>query len=221
MTRKQFPAVPREGSGMSYARTSAGVVAVTVIAAVIAGCSGSSSGAHSGSGSTAPVRANPAPTESNPPGDIPDNQVFVAYRPTGGFTGFTVKVPEGWARTDKGGATVFTDKLNSVTITTATASTAPTVASVNSTVVQQLSGRVTKFASPKVSQVTRKAGPVVLLTYQGDSARDPVTGKVVRDAFERYAFARQGHEVDLTLSGPVNADNVDPWRTVSDSFAWR
>ncbi|NEC88077.1 hypothetical protein [Streptomyces sp. SID12501] len=206
---------------MSYARTSAGVVAVTVVAAVIAGCSGSSSGAHSGSGSTAPVRANPAPTESNPPGDIPDNQVFVAYRPTGGFTGFTVKVPEGWARTDKGGATVFTDKLNSVTITTATASTAPTVASVNSTVVPQLSGRVTKFASPKVSQVTRKAGPVVLLTYQGDSARDPVTGKVVRDAFERYAFSRQGHEVDLTLSGPVNADNVDPWRTVSDSFAWR
>ncbi|MDX3746476.1 hypothetical protein PV734_07730 [Streptomyces sp. AK08-02] len=206
---------------MSYARTSAGVVAMMVVAAVIAGCSGSSSGAHTGSGSTTPVRANPAPTESNPPGDIPDNQVFVPYQPSGTFTGFTVKVPEGWARTDKGGATVFTDKLNSVTITTATASATPTVASVNNTVVPQLSGQVTKFASPKVSQVTRTAGPVILLTYQGDSARDPVTGKVVRDAFERYAFYRQGHEVDLTLSGPVNADNVDPWRTVSDSFAWR
>ncbi len=44
---------------------------------------------------------------------------------------------------------------------------------------------------------------------------------MVRDAFERYVFYRQGHKVDLTLSGPVNADNVDPWRTVSDSFAWR
>ncbi|MFF1542260.1 hypothetical protein [Streptomyces sp. NPDC058291] len=206
---------------MSYVRNSAGVVAVTVIAAVIAGCSGSSSGAHSGSGSTAPAPVAAAPTESNPPGDIPDNQVFVAYRPTGGFTGFTVKVPEGWARTDRGGTTVFTDKLNSVTIRTATASTAPTVASVKNTVVPQLSGHVKKFASPKVSQVTRKAGRVVLLTYRGDSAKDPVTGKVVRDAFERYAFYRQGHEVDLTLSGPVNADNVDPWRTVSDSFAWR
>ncbi|MBP5898089.1 hypothetical protein QBB33_22950 [Streptomyces scabiei] len=206
---------------MSYVRHSAGIVAVTVIAAVIAGCGGSSSGAHSGSGSTAPAQATPVPTESNPPGDIPDNQVFVAYRPTSGFTGFTVKVPEGWARTDKGDGTVFTDKLNSVTITTATASTAPTVTSVQKTVVPQLSRAVPKFASPKVSQVTRMAGPVVLLTYQGDSARDPVTGKVVRDAFERYAFYRQGHEVDLTLSGPVNADNVDPWRTVSDSFAWR
>lgn len=206
---------------MSYARNSACIVAVTLIAAVIAGCSGSSSGAQSGSGSTAPARATPAPTESNPPGDIPDNQVFVAYRPTGGFSGFTVKVPEGWARTDKGGTTAFTDKLNSVTITTATASTSPTVTSVKNTVVPQLSRQVQKFASPKVSQVTRKAGPVVLLTYQGDSAKDPVTGKVVRDAFERYALYRQGHEVDLTLSGPVNADNVDPWRIVSDSFAWR
>ncbi|MER7189508.1 hypothetical protein [Streptomyces flaveolus] len=211
---------------MSYKRTSAGLVAVTVVATVIAGCSGSSSGTHSGSGSAAPAQAapaqaTPAPTESNPPGDIPDNQVFVAYRPTGGFTGFTVKVPEGWARTDKGGTTVFTDKLNSVTIATAHAPTAPTVTSVKDTVVPRLRGQVSRFASPKVSQVTRKAGPVVLLTYQGDSAKDPVTGKVVRDAFERYAFYQKGHEVDLTLSGPVNADNVDPWRIVSDSFAWR
>ncbi|MFJ4789953.1 hypothetical protein [Streptomyces sp. NPDC088794] len=206
---------------MSYARKSAGVVVVTVIAAVIAGCSGSSSGTASGSGSTASAGGNPAPTESNPPGDIPDNQVYVAYRPTGGFTGFTVKVPEGWARTDKGRTTVFTDKLNSVTITTATAVTAPTAASVTNTVVPQLQAQTIKFSSPKVSQVERRAGSVVLLTYQGDSATDPVTGKVVRDAFERYAFHRQGHEVDVTLSGPVGADNVDPWRAVSDSFAWR
>lgn len=132
-----------------------------------------------------------------------------------------MKVPEGRARTDKGGTTVFTDKLNSVTITTAAASTAPTVTSVSNTVVSQLRAQTTKFTSPKVSRVDRHAGSTVLLTYQGDSATDPVTGKVVRDAFERYAFHRQGHEVDLTLSGPVGADNVDPWRTVSDSFAWR
>jgi len=24
----------------------------------------------------------------------------------------------------------------------------------------------------------------------------------------------------LTLSGPVGADNVDPWRIVTDSLAW-
>ncbi|MER7923195.1 MULTISPECIES: hypothetical protein [unclassified Streptomyces] len=209
---------------MAPARTPA-AVGLALVAVVITGCS--SSGSHAASATTAaPVGggnapASPAPTESNPPGDIPDNQVYVAYRPTGGFTGFTVKVPEGWARTGQGATTVFTDKLNTVRVTTATASAAPTVGSVTNTVVPQLKTQVAKFAGPKATEVTRHAGRVVRLTYQGDSAKDPVTGKVVRDAFERYAFYRQGHEVDLTLSGPVNADNVDPWRIVSDSFAWR
>ncbi|MGW4980031.1 hypothetical protein [Streptomyces mirabilis] len=216
---------------MARVRTvrSLGVVGLVLAAAVTAGCSGSSSGppaashASSGSGSgsatTAGAGAAPAPTESNPPGDIPDNQAYVAFRPSGGA--FTVKVPEGWARTGQGGATVFTDKLNRVEIATASASSAPTVTSVGSEVVPRLRGQVPKFDGPKVSQVNRHAGSAVLLKYQGDSAADPVTGKVVRDAFERYAFYRQGHEVDLTLSGPVNADNVDPWRIVTDSFSWK
>jgi hypothetical protein len=37
---------------------------------------------------------------------------------------------------------------------------------------------------------------------------------------ERYEFWRAGREVVLTLAGPVDADNVDPWRTVSDSLRW-
>ncbi|MFD5536477.1 hypothetical protein ACFWIJ_01130 [Streptomyces sp. NPDC127079] len=202
------------------------VVGLTFVAAVTTGCSGS--GSHAGSGGPASGSATvsgqnqPAPTESNPPGDIPDNQAYVVYRPAGGtFTGFTVKVPEGWARTSQGGTTAFTDKLNTVRITAVSASGAPTAGSVTNTVVPRLRSQVAKFSSPKVTEVTRHAGRVVLLTYQGDSAKDPVTGKVVRDSFERYAFYRAGHEVDLTLSGPVKADNVDPWRIVSDSFTWR
>ncbi len=161
---------------MAPVRISA-AVGLALVAAVITGCSGS--GSHSGSGSTPSAsaaggggkQANPAPTESNPPGDIPDNQVYVAYRPAAGFTGFTVKVPEGWARTGQGDTTVFTDKLNTVRVTTATASAAPTVGSVTNTVVPQLKAQVPKFAAPKATEVTRHAGPVVRLTYQGDSAR--------------------------------------------------
>ncbi|MER6011852.1 hypothetical protein [Streptomyces bluensis] len=217
---------------MTYLRKSAAVAAGLVLAsAVTAGCSGAASGSGSGSGSRA-TSATPgtsstgstphaAPTETNPPGDIPDNQAYVAFQPSSGFAGFTVKVPEGWARTTKGSTTVFTDKLNRVQISPAVASAAPTVGSVTNTVVPRLRTQVPKFANPKVTVVKRKAGTAVLLTYRGDSAPDPVTGKVVRDAFERYAFYRQGHEAHLTLSGPVNADNVDPWRIVSDSFGWR
>ncbi|MGW1055774.1 hypothetical protein [Streptomyces sp. NPDC002521] len=211
----------------AHVRTSA-AVGLALVAAVTAGCSGSGSGSTTSkspppattapSSSAGSAQNNAAPTESNPPGDIPDNQVYVPLDEPG----FTLKVPEGWAQTQRDrGTTVFTDKLNTVRITALSASTAPTVGAVTNTVVPQLRGQVTKFAAPKVSEVTRHAGRVVLLTYQGDSAKDPVTGKVVRDAFERYAFYRSGHEVDLTLSGPVNADNVDPWRIISDSFAWR
>jgi len=192
-----------------------GAIAATVI---LAACSGTPAPGVSPGGPSAGV----APSQSvagaagaNPPGDIPDSQAFVAFSPAGG--GYSVKVPEGWSRASTGGATSFTDKLNKVEVA---AVAAPTVASVSSTDVSSLKATVAKFAMGKVSVVARGGGSAILLTYQGDSAPDQVTGKVVRDAFERYTFYRGGKRVDLTLSGPVNADNVDPWRTVSDSLRW-
>lgn len=71
-----------------------------------------------------------------------------------------------------------------------------------------------------VTTVDRKSGRVVLITYQSESPPSPVTGKTVAQAVERYEFAAAGREVVVTLSGPAGADNVDPWRTVSDSFTW-
>ena len=47
-----------------------------------------------------------------------------------------------------------------------------------------------------------------------------MTGKVVVQSVQRYVFYRAGVEVAITLSAPAGADNVDPWRTVTDSFAW-
>jgi hypothetical protein len=197
--------------------------AAALSAAVLAGCSEGKS--PTASGRSAPVSGGAASaptagaTETSPSGDIPDTQAYTAYQPAGG--GFTVKVPEGWARTTTATAASFTDKLNRIEITSAAAPAAPTFQSVTSQVVPVLKGQVPAFAVGKVSVVSRSAGQAVLLTYQGDTAPDPVTGKVVRDAFERYSFQRNGREVVLTLSGPVQADNVDPWRIVTDSFRWQ
>jgi hypothetical protein len=33
-------------------------------------------------------------------------------------------------------------------------------------------------------------------------------------------FTRGGRTAVLTLSGPRGADNVDPWRIVTDSLRW-
>ena len=47
-----------------------------------------------------------------------------------------------------------------------------------------------------------------------------MTGKPRTDAVERYVFFHNGQDVILTLRGPKGADNVDPWRLVTDSLRW-
>jgi hypothetical protein len=161
---------------------------------------------------------NPNAPEVNPAGDIPDNQVFVPYRAPSGD--FTVKVPEGWAQSSDGNATVFTDKLNTIRIEESTADNAPTVQSVKDNEVPQIASTSTNYEPGDVTQVSRKSGPAILVTYRADSAPDPVTGKVIHLDVERYEFYSAGKLVTLTLSGPQGADNVDPWRIVTDSFTW-
>jgi hypothetical protein len=180
----------------------------------------SSSGSTSGPppASTATASATSAATESPPPGDIPDTTVYVAYRPASGQ--YEVTVPEGWARTVSSAGVSFTDKLNSITIQTVRAA-APTVASARTAEVSQIQGSTHAFSLNGVSTVSRAAGTAVLIRYSADSQPDPVTGKVFRDAVERYEFYRNGTEAIVTLAGPAGADNVDPWRKVTDSFRWR
>ena len=56
----------------------------------------------------------PAKAEKNPPGDIPDDQVFIIYASP---LGFALKVPEGWARADRTDGVVFADKYGKVEVT--------------------------------------------------------------------------------------------------------
>jgi hypothetical protein len=163
-----------------------------------AGCGSSSSSSSSSptaTGKPAQAATTQAP-EVSPAGDIPDNQAYVRYSlPSAGFS---VKVPEGWSRTRAGAAVVFTDKLNRIRLE---------------------SGRPAARAG-RASAVQRTAGPAQKLTYTMKSAPDPVTGKVVTDAVERYVFTHGGRTAVLTLSGPKGADNVDPWKIVTDSLRW-
>jgi hypothetical protein len=186
------------------------IAAVVCAAVVAAGC-----GSSDGSGSKA---ADTNAPESSPPGDIPDNQAFVAYAPRG--ASYSVKVPEGWSQTAAGGAVSFTDKLNTVRLEQATAKATPTVAAVRQSVLPKLAQAEKGFKAGTVTTVQRKAGHAVRITYQALSKRDPVTGKARVDAVERYLFFHNGHEAVVTLSGPKGADNVDPWRIITDSLRW-
>jgi hypothetical protein len=53
------------------------------------------------------AQEQPITPEVNPPGDIPDSQVFVTYASP---VGFSIKVPEGWAMTERPDGARFTDK---------------------------------------------------------------------------------------------------------------
>jgi hypothetical protein len=179
---------------------------------VATGCGSSSS-----SGSNA-KSASPNAPEHSPPGDIPDNQAFVAYAPPG--ASYSVKVPEGWSRTTAGGAVSFTDKLNTVRLEEASAAAPPTVSAVRHALLPKLASTEKSFKAGTITMVKRKAGPAVRVTYLALGKPDPVTGKVRVDAIERYLFFHKGREAVVTLSGPKGADNVDPWRTITDSLRW-
>jgi hypothetical protein len=145
--------------------------------------------------------------------------VYVPYSPADGS--FSVTVPEGWARSDLSDGVSFTDKLNTVTVQQVNGRPEPTQDSLLGSELADIAARGSDVALGPVETVTLPAGNAIHATYAADSAPDPVTGKVTRDDAELYVFWRNGTEAMLTLSGPHGADNVDPWRTVSTSFAWR
>ena len=197
---------------MSKRAALAAGAAVVAIGAAGCGASSSSGGGHASKTATANA------PEVNPAGDIPDNQAYVAYTPPGG--GFTVKVPEGWARSSAGGAVTFTDKLNTIRVESKAAQVPLTARDARQTEVPKLASSVSGFRRGTVTAVARKAGTAVRITYLAKAKADPVTGKTGQDAVERYVFFHNGKDVILTLSGPKGADNVDPWKIVTDSVTW-
>jgi hypothetical protein len=193
-------------------RKSAALAAIAALA--IAGCGSSSS--SKGTNAAKPV--DPNAHEVSPAGDIPDDQAYVAYAPPG--AGFSVKVPEGWSRSSAGGAVTFTDKLNAIRIESAPARAPLTAASAKRTDVAKLATSVEGYKPGTVSAVHRKAGSAVRITYLAAAKPNAVTGRAGTDAVERYVFFHKGRRAILTLSGPKGADDVDPWKIVTDSLRW-
>lgn len=212
------------GCGSSSTTNSAATTSSATPTSSSAVGSGSGSG-QGGSGNSGGGQGNsaspPAPhaTEFNPPGDIPDNAVFIDHTAPGTRVHF--KVPEGWAKSSSHGVTTYTDKYNSISIEVQHNTTAPTVASARTQELPALRSSVPNLALQNITEVTRQHGSAVHVVYLLDSPPNPVTNKVVRDKAERFEFWHGGQEAILTLTGPENADNVDPWKIVSDSLQWK
>lgn len=165
-----------------------------------------------------PARENPIKPEKNPPGDIPDNQVFIDYQSP---LGFTIKVPEGWARRQTNDGVTFSDKYNIIELIVAQRIEAITLSGAKEKEIAELerTGKAVRISSVKTT--TLPSGSAIVVSYGSNSAPNPVTNKAIRLENERYFFWKGGKLVTLTLSAPFGADNADQWRLMSRSFRWR
>ena len=167
----------------------------------------------------APLRAQvPLPPEKNPPGDIPDTQVFVQYRSP---LGFSLKVPEGWSRRDAPDGASFTSAYDGVAVRVARAAARPTAASVRREQAAALEKSPAAVRVTKIAQVKLPAGPAVRIAFASNSQPNAVTGKAIRLENEQYLFWKDGRLATLTLYAPYGADNADQWRLMARSFRWR
>lgn len=165
-----------------------------------------------------PAAAETAMTpEVSPPGDIPDNQAFVPYP----GQGFVLKVPEGWARSAKGDATRFADKFNTIEVLVLPDPGAKGPEAAKESLLADLAAKGRAVAITGSAVVKTAAGPALHVTYDSNSDPNPVTTKQLREENEVYVWGHGDHMVELVLTAPKGADNVDSWKLISSSFRWQ
>jgi hypothetical protein len=212
--------------------------AASLAAILVASGCGTSSSSTTSDSSPAAAMSSPAATSAASPspqatgqaagaltgeaasasaGDIPDNQVFLTLHEKA--LGFSMKYPEGWAQKAKGDALTIQDKNNivRVAITNGPASTIASVTSEMSTLKQKEPSL--KAGAP--ATVTVSGHPAIKVTYTTTSPPNPVTGKRVKLMVDRYYFWQGGKVAVLDLGTPAGVDNVDAYRLMSESFAWK
>ena len=156
--------------------------------------------------------------EVNPPGDIPDSQVFIRFESPAGFS---LKVPEGWARADSSNQSVFSDKYNRIVLTISVLDQALDLSYGKSVLAAEIEKTAHAVKIVDVLELKMKAGNVIRIIYDSNSEPNSVTNKQVRQENERFYFANAGKLVALDLSAPKGADNVDQWKLISSSFRWK
>jgi len=152
--------------------------------------------------------------EKNPPGDIPDDQVFITYSSP---EGFSLKVPEGWPRTDLPHGARFSDKYNTIQVTVALTSSQPDATGEGAKEADEMRKSAAAVVINSVRDVKLEGGPAVAIVYKRNSEANAVTNKKIRLEAERYLVFGHGKLVTLDMTAPAGADNADQWRLMSNS----
>jgi len=203
------------GCGSSSSSTS--LAAHAPAGAQPGGSSAAGSGSAGGSAAASSPGALAADGRSAATGDIPDNQVFLVFHDAA--AGYSIKYPEGWTQRGFGGNVTFQDKNNIVHIVVSHGA-APTPAALAADLRSLRSKDPTlSFTTPATMQLGSR--PLVKSVYTTLSAPNPVTGKRVRLAVDRYAVSGSGKHAIVDLGTPRGVDNVDAYRLMIESFTWK
>ena len=167
----------------------------------------------SAAGATVAAQVPIAP-EQNPTGDIPDTQTFVTYTSPNGYT---LEVPEGWARSTQAAQVSFTSTYNAVVVDLMDARRHPRLPMHRPRSCRSLRGG---GHGAKDRAGDASGGAAIQITYTANSAPNAVTGKQVRLENESYVFFKNGKQAILTVWAPQGADNVDQWQRIAQSFRW-
>jgi hypothetical protein len=165
-----------------------------------------------------PAPEKPLTPEKNPPGDIPDNQAFVEYHSP---LGFSIEVPEGWARRQTSEGVKFSDKYNTIALAVSQRAEPLSVTSTKQQQIDELekAGKAVRVSA--IKSVKLPSGAAVVVSYGSNSEPNPVTNKAIRLENDRYFLWKNGKLVTLTLSAPLGADNADQWQLMAKSFRWQ
>jgi hypothetical protein len=133
--------------------------------------------------------------------------------------GYTIKYPEGWTRQGASDNVTFHNNNNLVRVVISRGP-APTTASVAAQLTAlKRSNPTLAFKAPRL--VPAGSSQAVKASYTTQSAPNPVTGKRVTLIVDRYEFAHGGRVAVVDLGTQVGVDNVDAYRKMIESFAWR
>ena len=153
----------------------------------------------------------------HPVGDIPDTQAFITYQSP---LGFSMEVPEGWARSTTPNGVRFVSKLDGLEISVWPRTQAPSLSSVEKNELARLKQQGRAIRISQVSKVVLPVGEAIKIIYSDNSKPNSITGKQVREERWRFLYYRKGLQVAVDFYAPYGADNIDQWHRMSRSFKW-
>jgi len=149
-------------------------------------------------------------------GDVPDNAVYLTYKDP--KLGYSIQYVEGWQVASAADGVAIRDKDSSETIQVVTGRT-DVATFVSGTDLPSLRARA-GFQLVKQDTVTVSGKDLIHLVYEIPSPPDPVTGKQVPQAVDRYYVPGTSGIAIVTLATPKGVDNLDAFRKMIESFRW-